>query len=105
MFKDDAINKMTFNLSVPSYSAALTSGGVLYTLAEESKNLLQIVLPTEAPKKVGWLVDYSLDFTGMFYTKLFCFSKFWTFQTFQNQYQACLYLFELILHGDSKYRN
>ena len=34
--------------------------------------------------------------------KSFCFSKF---SNFLNRYQACLYLFECISHGDSKYRH
>ena len=37
------------------------------------------------------------------HTESFCFSKFLRFHTFLNQYQACLYLFECISHGDSKY--
>ena len=37
------------------------------------------------------------------HSKSFCFSTFSQFQTFLNQYQACLYLFECIFQGDSKY--
>ena len=32
-----------------------------------------------------------------------CFSKCHKFHKFLNQYQACLYLYESISHGDSKY--
>ena len=52
-FKDDAIKKMTLNLVVPSHGAALKANRVLFTMAHESKKLLQITLPEEAPKKVS----------------------------------------------------
>ena len=38
-----------------------------------------------------------------FHTKSLCLSKFSKFQKCLNQYQACLYLFKCISHGDFKY--
>ena len=37
------------------------------------------------------------------YTTSFCLSKFSKISQFLNQYQACLYIFQCISHGDTKY--
>ncbi len=54
-FKEDAINKMNLNFSVPSCGAALTTGGVFFTLSYDTKQLHKLTLPEEAPKKVSIL--------------------------------------------------
>ena len=60
---------------------------------------------------MAWLEIYALlNITTLhaaigftIHTKSFGFSKFLKFHKFLHQYQACLYLFECISHGDSKY--
>ncbi|XP_072041951.1 LOW QUALITY PROTEIN: cilia- and flagella-associated protein 43-like [Amphiura filiformis] len=56
--KDDVINKMSLNLSIPSYGVALKSDRVFYTMASDSKKLLQITLPEEPPKKANNKASY-----------------------------------------------
>ena len=65
--KEDAINKMNLNFSVPSCGAALTTGGVFFTLSYDTKQLHKLTLPEEAPKKVS----LTSQVLGLFHTSLF----------------------------------
>ncbi|XP_033633066.1 cilia- and flagella-associated protein 43-like isoform X1 [Asterias rubens] len=56
--KEGAINKMNLNFSVPSCGAALTTGGVFFTLSYDTKQLHKLTLPEEAPKKANNKASY-----------------------------------------------
>ncbi|XP_022080756.1 cilia- and flagella-associated protein 43-like [Acanthaster planci] len=57
-FKEDSIQKMNLNFSVPCIGAALTTGNVFYTIAYDTKQLHKLVLPEEAPKKANNKASY-----------------------------------------------
>lgn len=51
-FKQDIIDRMVFNFNNPSCGAAVMEGNVAFFLAQNSKMLHKVTLPTEPPKKV-----------------------------------------------------
>ena len=52
-FDEEAVNKMGLNFSVASYGAAVTAGNTVFSLAQNTKRLHKLALPTEKPKKVS----------------------------------------------------
>ncbi|CAH1784594.1 unnamed protein product [Owenia fusiformis] len=51
LLREESIKKISSNFTVPCHGAALTEGGIFYTLEQNTKNILKIKLPTEPPKK------------------------------------------------------
>ncbi|XP_013386289.1 cilia- and flagella-associated protein 43 isoform X2 [Lingula anatina] len=63
-FRDDAINKMVLTLTVPSYGAAITNGGVMYTISQTNKMIHKMILPEERPPRDEAVLSHVGEYPG-----------------------------------------
>lgn len=56
-FKEDVVNRMVLSFSSPVYTAAISSGGVIYALSSNQKKLTKFALPNVKPSKVILLLS------------------------------------------------
>lgn len=49
-FKDKSVNKLTMTFATPCYGAAIAENQTVYTMAQNSKKIHQISLPSETPE-------------------------------------------------------
>lgn len=55
-FKQEIIDRMMFNFMTPSFGAAIMEGNAAFFLAQTTKEIHKIMLPTEPPKKARELL-------------------------------------------------
>lgn len=63
-FKDSSIKKLTMNFSTPSYGVAIGENQIVYTMAQNSRKIHQISLPSETPDGKPVTVFPEAEFQG-----------------------------------------